>query len=132
MNPPPLALAPLVACLLIVAGAGVVRGFAGFGFSALCIAGLSLFVSPAQVIPPVFLLEVLASVGLLRSAWRDVDWRWLSWLALGNALCIPLGVAMLAWLPERALGITIGILLTDRRFNRMRPSIAPRKRHQAG
>ena len=25
-----------------------------------------------------------------------------------------------------------GAITTDRRFNRMRPSIAPRKRHQAG
>ena len=97
--------------LLIVAAAGVVRGFAGFGFSALCVAGLSLIVSPAVVIPPVFVLEVLASVSLLRSAWRDIDWSWMSWLVLGNALCIPLGIAMLAWLPEQPLRIVIGALL---------------------
>ena len=28
--------------------------------------------------------------------------------------------------------IKFGFVVTDRRFNRMRPSIAPRKRHQAG
>ena len=28
--------------------------------------------------------------------------------------------------------IKLGFVVTDRRFNRMRPSIAPRKRHQAG
>ena len=31
------------------------------------------------------------------------------------------------WGPQKG-----SIVLTDRRFNRMRPSIAPRKRHQAG
>ena len=35
---------------------------------------------------------------------------------------------------ERDIALTQGLELgeTDRRFNRMRPSIAPRKRHQAG
>jgi hypothetical protein len=107
----PLPPASLAACLAIVVVAGVVRGFAGFGFSALSIAGMSLFVSPAQVIPAVFILEVLASLGLLRSALRDVDWHWLSWLALGNALFIPVGVALLAVLPEQALRLVIGALL---------------------
>ena len=95
----------------VVFAAGIVRGFAGFGFSALCVAGLSLFLPPAQVVPPVFVLEVLASVTLLRSALRDVDWRWLSWLVAGNALFIPLGVATLAYLPETPLRFLIGALL---------------------
>ena len=100
-----------MAALLIVLAAGVVRGFAGFGFSALCVAGLSLFAPPAQVVPPIFVLEVLASLTLLRSALRDVDWPWLSWLALGNAMCIPLGIAALAWLDDMHLRLLIGLLL---------------------
>ena len=111
MDSAPLALGPLIASLLIVAAAGVVRGFAGFGFSALSVAGLSLMVSPARVVPAIFMLEILASLSLLRSAWRDIDWPWLSWLALGNALCIPLGIALLAWLPETPLRLLIGLLL---------------------
>ena len=91
--------------------AGIVRGFAGFGFSALCVAGLSLFASPAQVVPPIFVLEVLASLTLLRGAIKDADWPWLSWLALGNALFIPLGVALLAYVPETPLRLLIGALL---------------------
>lgn len=95
----------------VVFAAGVVRGFAGFGFSALCVAGLSLFLPPAQVVPPVFALEVLASLSLLRTALRDVDWRWLSWLVAGNIVFIPLGVATLAYLPETPLRLLIGALL---------------------
>lgn len=95
----------------VVFAAGIVRGFAGFGFSALCVAGLSLFMPPAQVVPPVFVLEVLASITLLRSAWRDADWHWLAWLVAGNALFIPLGVATLAYLPETPLRLVIGALL---------------------
>jgi uncharacterized membrane protein YfcA len=96
---------------MVVFGAGMVRGFAGFGFSALCVAGLSLFMPPAQVVPPVFVLEVLASVSLLRGALRHADWRWLSWLGFGNLLCIPLGVALLACVDETPLRLIIGALL---------------------
>jgi len=97
--------------MLIVFAAGIVRGFAGFGFSALAVAGMSLLLPPAQVVPPVFVLEVLASLSLLREAWRDADLRWLRWLVLGNALCIPLGLALLAWLPELELRLLLGALL---------------------
>ena len=97
--------------MAVVFGAGIVRGFSGFGFSALCVAGLSLFMPPAQVVPPVFVLEVLASVSLLRGALKHADWRWLSWLVLGNVLCIPLGVALLAFVDETPLRLIIGALL---------------------
>lgn len=97
--------------LLVVLGAGIVRGCAGFGFSALSVAGLSLLVSPAQVVPALFILEILASVSLLRQTWQHIDWRWMNWLALGNALFIPLGIAALAWLPPTPLRLLIGVLL---------------------
>lgn len=101
----------LLASLCVVFAAGIVRGFAGFGFSALCVAGLSLFMPPAQVVPPIFVLEVLASLTLLRSAWKHVDWSWLGWLVAGNVLCIPLGVALLAFLTDTPLRLLIGALL---------------------
>ena len=107
----PIPVGLLLAALGVVFAAGIVRGFAGFGFSALCVAGMSLFMPPSQVVPPIFALEVLASLTLLRSAWKDVDWSWLSWLVLGNALCIPLGVALLAFVSETPLRLLIGALL---------------------
>lgn len=101
----------MLAAALVVFGAGIVRGFAGFGFSALCVAGLTLFASPAQVVPPIFVLEVLASMTLLREALKEADWRWLSWLVLGNVLFIPIGIALLAFLPEAPLRLLIAALL---------------------
>jgi uncharacterized membrane protein YfcA len=97
--------------MAIVLAAGVVRGYAGFGFSAISVAGLALLVPPASVVPAIFALEVLASVTLLRGALRDVDGRWLAALVLGNALCIPLGVLLLARIPETPLRLVIGALL---------------------
>ena len=96
--------------MAVVFLAGVVRGFAGFGFSALTVAGMSLVISPARVVPVAFMLEVLASLTLLRSVWSDIDWKWLRPLLIGNALTIPLGVAALALVregPLRALVSTV-------------------------
>jgi uncharacterized protein len=101
----------LVLGCLVVFAAGVVRGVSGFGFSAVCVAGLSMFVAPSQVVPPIFILEVVASISMLRSAMRHVDWHWLGWLALGNAVCAPFGVALLALVPETLLRLLIGSLL---------------------
>lgn len=101
----------LVLGCLVVFTAGVVRGISGFGFSAVCVAGLSMFVAPSEVVPPIFILEVVASISMLRSAWRHVDWHWLGWLALGNTVCAPFGVALLALAPETLLRLLIGSLL---------------------
>lgn len=107
----PAAPAVLAAGLAIVFAAGIVRGFAGFGFSALSVAGLALLVSPAEVVPAIFMLEVLASLTLLRGVLAEIDWPWLGSLVLGNVLFIPLGIVLLAWLPETPLRLAIGALL---------------------
>ncbi len=107
----PLPWPAMLAAVAIIFGAGIVRGYAGFGFSALSVAGLALLVSPAKIVPAIFVLEVLASISLLRSAARDIDWRWLGWLIAGNILCLPLGTLLLAWLPETPLRLLIGALL---------------------
>jgi uncharacterized protein len=97
--------------MAVVLLAGVVRGFAGFGFSALTVAGMSLFFSPAQIVPVAFVLEVLASVALLRSVWSQIHWGWLRPLLIGNALAIPLGVWMLAVVPEGPLRAIVSIVI---------------------
>lgn len=125
---------PLVAAgMAIVVFAGIVRGYAGFGFSAISVAGMALLVPPASIVPAVFALEVLASLTLLRAALREFDGRWLAALALGNALCIPLGLVVLAYVPETPLRLVIGALLlsltTVQRFGfelRLAPTAATR------
>ncbi len=101
----------LPVALLVAVGAGAVRGFAGFGFAALVVGGLSPFVPPGPVVLAVMLLEVLASLGLLRALAPDVDRSWLRVLLLGNGLCIPLGMTALAWLPVVWVRILVGAAL---------------------
>jgi uncharacterized protein len=100
-------------CLACVFGAAVVRGYSGFGFSLLAITALSLALPPTAIIPPVFMLEVMASVSLLPSIWRDVHWRALSWLWLGCLVGTPLGVWLLAAVPAAPMqiGLALAVLL---------------------
>ena len=100
--------------LLASLGAGVVRGFSGFGFSALTVAGVSLFMAPAAIVPAVLVLEILASFSVWRSAVRDLDMAWLRSLVIGNALCVPVGVYLLAHLDPLVLRLAVGsaLLLT--------------------
>lgn len=101
----------LLVGFLVALGAGMVRGFAGFGFSALTVAGLSVFVTPATVVPAVLALEVAASISLVRSTLRDVDGSWIRWLLLGNGVFIPIGIAALAILPETWVRLLVGGVL---------------------
>jgi uncharacterized membrane protein YfcA len=56
-------------------------------------------------------LEVLASVSMWRSAMRDADRAWLRALLVGNLIFIPIGIAMLAVLPETPLRLVVGCAL---------------------
>jgi uncharacterized membrane protein YfcA len=84
---------------LCVFVAAIVRGYSGFGFSLLSITALSLVLSPAAVVPSIFLLEVAASIRLLPEVWGQVHWRSIRLLLLGCLLATPLGVWALANVP---------------------------------
>jgi len=96
--------------LVVVFPAAIVRGYSGFGFSALLVAGLSLFVAPAEVVPVALLLEIAASLHMLPKVWKDVDRRLVGWLFLGAATATPLGSHLLATLPASPMRITLYVV----------------------
>jgi len=83
----------------IVFLAGVARGYAGFGLSAIAITAGSLFLSPVKLVPILYLLEIIASVQMLKSVYREVDRMMLLFLLLGSALGMPIGQQLLLYLP---------------------------------
>lgn len=85
--------------------AGLVRGFSGFGLSAVLVASAAFVISPKLIIPTAQAMEVIASIALIPSVWKDVNWKWLTPMAAAYALSIPAGVAALAYLPEQALRV---------------------------
>ena len=98
----------MIAALLVAA---VIRGYSGFGFSMLAVSSLSLVLPPATAIPIVFVLEVAASAHMLPGVWRQVNWRSLAPLIVGTLVATPLGVHLLANLPETPIRLAIAILV---------------------
>jgi uncharacterized membrane protein YfcA len=94
-----------------VFGAAIVRGFAGFGFSLLAITAISLAMTPADVIPSIFMMEIAASIHLLPSVWRDVQWRAISLLLIGCLIATPLGVWFLATMPVGPMKVALGVVV---------------------
>lgn len=88
-----------------VFGAAIVRGYSGFGFSLLAITSLSLALPLAETIPPVFMMEVAASLSLLPGIWRDIHWKALGLLWFGCLVGTPVGVWLLASVPAAPMKI---------------------------
>src|SRR5437868_10274848 len=80
--------------------AAIVRGFSGFGFSLLSITAISLFMPAKEIVPSIFLLEVAASLNLIPSIWRDIDWRGIGFLLLGYVVGLLPGIYALVYAPE--------------------------------
>lgn len=97
-----------VACLV----AGFVRGYSGFGFSALLIAASSLVTSPLNFVAVVVILETAMSIHAAKGAGPDIDWRRVGWLLGGAALGLPLGLWILTGISENAArGLISGYVL---------------------
>jgi uncharacterized membrane protein YfcA len=106
-----LSLAALTYALAAVFLAALVRGYSGFGLSALIVTSLALVVPPVEVVPLVMLLEVAASIGMIRRVWRDVAWPATGVLLAGACAGTPLGVLLLTALPADAMRVVISLLV---------------------
>ena len=93
---------------IVIFLAAIVRGFSGFGFSLLSITAISIIMPAREIVPSIFLLEVAASINLIPSIWRQIDWRGIAWLLLGYVLFLPLGVYALANVPAPPMNIALG------------------------
>jgi len=96
---------------VVVMLAGYVRGYGGFGFSMITVAGLSLLFPPTVIVPAVLLLEIMASAYLIIGVWRKIDWSALLWLSAGVIAGTPIGVWLLGFLPEHQLKIAISVVV---------------------
>lgn len=87
---------------LAVLGAAFVRGYSGFGFSALVIAASGLVTNPLNLVAPVMIGEAVMSAQQWRTIGRDADWRRVGLLLVGAAVGLPLGLWALTSISENA------------------------------
>ena len=81
-------------------GAAFVRGYSGFGYSAMVIAASSLVTSPLNFVAVVVLLETAMSLQAARGAGPDVDWGRVGLMRAGAAVGLPLGLVVLTGVGE--------------------------------
>lgn len=97
---------------LVVIVAAFVRGYSGFGYSAMLIAGSSLVTNPLNLVAVVVILETAMSVQAWRQAGPQVDWSRVGWLMAGAAVGLPLGLwAMTAISEDAARAVIAGYVL---------------------
>lgn len=82
--------------------AAFVRGYSGFGFSALVIAASGLVTNPLHFVAVVVICEALMSAQAWRGVGPDIDWRRVGYLMVGAAVGMPLGLWALTSIPEDA------------------------------
>ncbi len=92
--------------------ASVVRGYSGFGFSAVLVAGLAFVVDPVEAVSLAIGMEVLASVVQGRSVWDDIDWRMLWILVAAAVVGNPFGVLLLTTVDADPLRIVTFVTLS--------------------
>lgn len=96
---------------IIVLTASVIRGYSGFGFSAIMVAAASLFLPTREVVPLVLLLEVVASLQMATRVWEQVNWRMVSSILAASVLFIPFGQYVLLWLNVELMRVIAAILM---------------------
>ena len=114
-----------VAVFALLAGfcAGLIRGFAGFGLSALAMAMLAAFIPPIQLIPVFWFLEMTGSLVLMRGGWADANRAIAIPLILSSALALPFGLLISLTLDasiSKAVALTALIVLALLQLSRVR------------
>ena len=97
--------------IFIVFIASVIRGFNGFGFSAICISGFSFILPAIEIVPIILALEVVISIFMVPYIWNKIDWRFVFKILLGIIIGSPIGLYLLKYLDPQTTHLTICLLI---------------------
>ncbi len=81
----------ILAVALVAFGAGLIRGFTGFGGPAFILAILTLFFTPVSIVSKILVVDFFANVYLFKAAYREINWRSTWTMVIPTLICIPLG-----------------------------------------
>lgn len=109
----PFDLAPQTYAALAIAlvGAAYVRGYSGFGFSAIFIAFAALLTNPLPLIPVVFGCEITMTAFQARGIRRHADWRRVFSMLGGAAVVLPLSVWAMLSFDDATVRLTVSVIV---------------------
>jgi uncharacterized membrane protein YfcA len=94
---------------LAILAAAFIRGYSGFGFSALVVSASALVTNPLNFVPVVMLLEVAATIGQAPAAWPNASKRLLGLMLMGACVAMPVSIWGLASLDVDLLRLVISL-----------------------
>ncbi len=100
------ALAWMAVAILV---AGFVRGYSGFGYSAIVVASSGLVTNPLDLVAVVVFLETALSLQAARGIRKHIDWPRVGYLLGGAVVGLPLGLWALTAISENAARAAISI-----------------------
>jgi hypothetical protein len=103
-----LSLAVLAGASLCVFFGALIRGFTGFGLGISATPLLVLLFPPAEIVPAILILEVLAGAQIYLRTRGHVDWKLLVPTLIGALAGIPVGTLALDLLSSGAMRLVIG------------------------
>lgn len=104
-----LTLPVLIGASLCVFVGAIIRGFTGFGFGIAATPLLVLLFPPAEIVPPILILQVLAGIQIYLRTRGHVDWKLLLPTLVGALAGIPLGSLILDLLDSNTMRLIIGV-----------------------
>ena len=110
----PFALSPLTALYMAAAlfGAAYVRGYSGFGLSALVVSAASLVMNPLLVVPVVLISDIVLTLQQAQGIRHEIDWRRTLSLFAGALIGVPFGIFALTQIStDTARALIAGFIL---------------------
>ena len=96
---------------LIILVASIVRGFNGFGFSAISVSGLSFILPAIEIVPIILLLEVFISIFMIPYIWNKIDWKFVFQILIGIIVGSPIGLFLLKYLSPNITHLIICVVV---------------------
>ena len=97
--------------VFVVFIASIIRGFNGFGFSAICISGFSFILPAIEIVPIILALEVIISIFMIPYVWNKIDWNFVLKLLIGITIGSPIGLYLLKYLSSDVTHLTVCLLI---------------------
>ena len=106
-----LSLIEMLSIAFIIFLASIIRGFNGFGFSAVSVSGLAFILPTIEIVPIILILEVAISVFMIPYIWNKIDWKFVIQILIGIIVGSPIGLYLLKFLSPSITHLSICIII---------------------
>ena len=96
----------MAAAILVAA---FVRGYSGFGYSAMVITASSVVTNPLNFVAVVVIAETVMTLQSWSGLSREVDWARVRWLLMGAVVGMPLGLWALTYVSEDGARLVVSL-----------------------